>query len=203
MGLGDSSRDARAQGWRWMMKNATIGDGADIEMLQDFWEKYVADKDGHLSKDEIKRILMDLSNAKKQQMEESLSSMNMELTEQVDPTGVMKAMMPMIESEIKHKMTVHEKRASGEIAPEEIDFIFSEMDMRNNGRITKSVFLNSATSALAMEEDAPIVRNMHNEIVKRVLSSCKTSPSEPREATSSKPLPVRSESDASKASNLL
>lgn len=159
--IDEDSTAARAAGWKWVLKNTGVGGDTDPEMLGAFWEKYDVDKNGTLSKDEIKLVLMDVSKAKKEQLVDELPKIKEKMKKQQDPMGMVEAMIPMIEGEIKSKTIIHEKRAAGVIDEAEIDLIFKKMDEGNkdgtgagDGKITKEEFILHATDILLAEEIA-------------------------------------------------
>merc|ERR1711907_802030 len=113
--------EARTEGWKWILKNTAAGGGTDEQMMETFWDKYDKDKNGSLSKKEIKRILMDVSKAKGEQLEEELPKMIKKLKQKEDPLGMNQAMIHMMEGEAKSKMALFAARAEGNIAKEELD----------------------------------------------------------------------------------
>merc|ERR1719473_2101826 len=104
---------------------------------------------------------MDVSKAKKEQLTDELPKIKEKLKQQPDPMGMVEAMVPLIEGEIKSKIVIHEKRAAGVIDEGEIDLIFKKMDEgaqdgtgAGDGKITKDEFILHATDILLAEEIA-------------------------------------------------
>jgi len=161
-GEGEAGSKARQEGWGWMIDSITADEEGAEELLKTLWDKYDTDKNGELSKAEIKSILMDLSKAKQAQLEKDMPKVLAEWKKKPDSMGMNKKIIPALETEFKEKIEKQKKRSEGDITDEELDFLFSKLDVGvakegaadSDGKVSKEEFCTHGKTVFLAQEMA-------------------------------------------------
>lgn len=153
----EAGAEARKEGWNWMMNSQSVNVEGAAQMLEELWDKYDTDQSGDMSKDEIKFILMDIAKAKKMQLESTMPKVIKRLREQPDPFEVNKAMLPLVEGEFQSNLVTLSQRMRGQISDEELDFLFSRLDIGvagedSDGKVSKEEFCSHGQTVFLAEE---------------------------------------------------
>jgi len=170
-GEGEAGSKARSEGWGYMIDSITMdAEGAET-LLKDLWDKYDMDKNGELSKAEIKNILIDLSKAKKAQLEKAQPKVLEKIKAKKRADGKpyseedQKSMLADAEAEFKKKIEKQKLRSEGAITDEELDVLFNNLDCgtfvgegkqmgKSDGKVSKEEFCTHGKTVFLAEEMA-------------------------------------------------
>jgi len=142
--------EPRVQGWGHVVKAITAGISPDPEMLKAFFKKYDADKNGYLSKEELKLVLQEVAKAKRMFLERQKIEAIQKLRQQNDPMQL--AMQPMVEGMFESQIALLKRQEADPAQLMDLDNVFAQIDSNSDGKVSMEEFLNQATKNIFKQE---------------------------------------------------
>jgi len=145
--------DPRVEAWMFMLKSVSAGTDLDSTMLQTLFKKYDADKDGFLSRLEVKPMLQEIARAKRQQLEHKSHMIAAKTQAQsAQDADVARVVGSMFQGAIERELALLKKQESGDVDALNLNQIFSELDLDEDGQVSLNVFLMKAKDTLFAKE---------------------------------------------------
>jgi len=132
--------DPRVEAWMFMLKSVSAGTDLDSTMLQTLFKKYDADKDGFLSRLEIKPMLQEIARAKRQNLERKSHTIAAKTQAQSGGDIVDSIFKHLELGEIPSQLALLKKQESGDADALNLNQIFSELDLNEDGQISCNEF---------------------------------------------------------------
>jgi len=144
--------DPRVEAWMFVLRSLSVGTDPDSTMLQTLFRKYDADKDGFLSRLEVKPMLQEIARAKRQNLERKSHTIAAKTQAQSGGDIVDSIFKHLELGEIPSQLALLKKQESGDVDALNLNQIFSELDLDEDGQVSLNVFLMKAKDTLFAKE---------------------------------------------------
>ena len=173
----------RRQMWELVNHQVSSGLGAPTEdQLTSLWNKYDGNRDGQLSRAEVRAMLCDYAGAMVEHCNQTLKNLSVMRRNHNSPFAHM--VISTFELTIEAQLALHRAHVNGRVTEEEVSSALNKLDINKDGRVERAEFMEKAPETffghllevaamqlelqqMATEPTAPPTRTVMDEAVER------------------------------------